>query len=70
MVVRIDVREKHGQRLWQVRAGRRCLIFQDEFAARQFAAQLQLRMQWLAERRNESPAAPATTPETQRPEGD
>ncbi|MHA6493168.1 hypothetical protein ACX0MV_07965 [Pseudomonas borbori] len=37
---------RSGQR-WQVRMGRRALIFQEELAARSFAAQLYLRLGWL-----------------------
>jgi len=70
MVVRIEVREEHGQRLWQVRAGRRCLTFQDERAARHFAAPLQVRLQWLTERSGGSNTSPPSTPETQRPDSD
>ncbi|MBS7660620.1 hypothetical protein I0D00_01465 [Pseudomonas lalucatii] len=37
-----------GRRLlWQVRCGRRALNFQEELAARAFAAQLHLRLHWL-----------------------
>lgn len=39
----IELIERQGQRLWQVRLGRRALTFQDEAAARAFAAQLHMR---------------------------
>jgi hypothetical protein len=45
--VRIEVLERHGRRLWQVRVGRRALTFHEELAARAFAAQLQMRLGWL-----------------------
>jgi len=67
MVVRIEVHEEQGRRLWQVRAGRRCLTFQDERAARHFAAQLHQRLQWLADRSGPSPVPP---PDTQRPDSE
>ncbi|MFY1053863.1 hypothetical protein ACOQNP_19765, partial [Ectopseudomonas khazarica] len=40
----IELIERQGQRLWQVRLGRRALTFQDELAARHFAAQLHMRL--------------------------
>lgn len=70
MVVRIEVRDEHGQQLWQVHAGRRCLTFQDERAARHFAAQLQVRLQWLSERSSGSNTSPPSTPDTQRPDSE
>jgi hypothetical protein len=38
---------KHGQTFWQVRMGKRRLTFNNELAARTFAAQLHLRTQGL-----------------------
>jgi hypothetical protein len=43
----IELIERQGQRLWQVRFGRRALTFQEELAARTFAAQLHVRLDWL-----------------------
>ncbi len=45
----IELIERQGQRLWQVRLGRRALTFQEELAARTFAAQLHMRLGWLDE---------------------
>jgi hypothetical protein len=45
----IELIERQGQRLWQVRFGRRALTFQEELAARTFAAQLHMRLGWLGE---------------------
>ncbi|RMH85824.1 hypothetical protein EA796_05100 [Pseudomonas sp. AOB-7] len=50
--VRIDELERGGQRLWQVRVGRRALTFHEELAARAFAAQLHMRLGWLDQARN------------------
>ena len=47
MDVRIDRLERQGQVLWRVQMGRRSLIFHEELAARTFAAQLHLRLNWL-----------------------
>lgn len=41
--------EKNGRTVWRVRLGSRGLTFQEELAARAFAAQLHLRMGWLRE---------------------
>jgi hypothetical protein len=38
---------QRGKLHWQVRMGRRSLIFQQEQAARAFAAQLHMRLLWL-----------------------
>ena len=45
----IEFIERQGQRLWQVKLGRRALTFQDEAAARAFAAQLHMRLGWLGQ---------------------
>ncbi len=45
--VRIEPFEKDGRTFWRVRLGQRGLTFQEELAARTFAAQLHLRMGWL-----------------------
>ncbi|HEY1027758.1 MAG TPA: hypothetical protein VGE28_09045 [Pseudomonas sp.] len=45
----IELIERQGQRLWQVRLGRRALTFQQEQAARAFAAQLHMRLGWLGQ---------------------
>lgn len=45
----IELIERQSQRLWQVRLGRRALTFQDELAARHFAAQLHMRLGWLGQ---------------------
>ncbi|WP_169338785.1 hypothetical protein [Metapseudomonas resinovorans] len=47
--VRIEPFEKGGRTYWRVRLGQRGLTFQEELAARTFAAQLHLRMGWLRE---------------------
>jgi hypothetical protein len=47
--VRIELIERYGQRFWQVRFGRRMLTFQEELAARTFAAQLHMRLGWLGQ---------------------
>ncbi len=49
--VRIEAIERQGRRLWQVRFGRRALTFHEELAARAFAAQLHLRLQWFRQQR-------------------
>ncbi|WP_199796362.1 hypothetical protein [Ectopseudomonas mendocina] len=49
--VRIELIERQGQKLWQVRVGRRALTFREEQAARTFAAQLHARLSWLTEGR-------------------
>ncbi|GLZ86558.1 hypothetical protein Pres01_26090 [Metapseudomonas resinovorans] len=48
--VRIEPFEKSGRIYWRVRLGHRSLTFQEELAARAFAAQLHLRMGWLKAR--------------------
>ncbi|MGG2397076.1 hypothetical protein ACJRW5_09025 [Pseudomonas sp. SH1-B] len=45
----IEVIERQGQRLWQVKLGRRALNFQQESAARAFAALLHMRLGWLGQ---------------------
>ena len=47
--VRIELIERQGRRLWQVRLGRRALTFHEELAARAFAAQLHMRLGWLGQ---------------------
>lgn len=47
MDVRIDRLERQGRVLWRVQMGRRSLTFHEELAARTFAAQLHLRLNWL-----------------------
>ncbi|WP_280283145.1 hypothetical protein [Pseudomonas sp. BN415] len=47
--VHIEPFEKGGRTYWRVRLGQRGLTFQEELAARTFAAQLHLRMGWLRE---------------------
>lgn len=47
--VRIEPFEKNGRTFWRVRLGQRGLTFQEELAARAFAAQLHVRMGWLRE---------------------
>lgn len=47
--VRIELIERQGQKLWQVRFGRRALTFHEELAARTFAAQLHMRVGWLGQ---------------------
>lgn len=39
--------ERQGQMFWRVTAGKRVLTFHEELAARAFAAQLHLRLNWL-----------------------
>lgn len=39
--------ERQGRMLWRVTAGKRVLTFHEELAARAFAAQLHLRLDWL-----------------------
>ncbi|MNF94378.1 hypothetical protein D3C84_770880 [compost metagenome] len=51
--VRIESVEKDGRTYWRVRLGQRGLTFQQELAARAFAAQLHLRMGWLRARSTE-----------------
>ncbi|WP_280350556.1 hypothetical protein [Pseudomonas sp. BN414] len=48
--MRIEPFEKSGRIYWRVRLGHRSLTFQEEIAARAFAAQLHLRMGWLKAR--------------------
>ncbi|XLY90289.1 hypothetical protein ACK8QS_10855 [Ectopseudomonas mendocina] len=45
----IELIERQSRRLWQVRFGRRTLTFQEELAARTFAAQLHMRLGWLGQ---------------------
>ncbi|HBZ95795.1 hypothetical protein [Pseudomonas sp. UBA7530] len=45
----IELIERQGQWLWQVRFARRALTFQEELAARTFAAQLHMRLGWLGQ---------------------
>ncbi|MGH8434098.1 MAG: hypothetical protein ACRERX_06375 [Pseudomonas sp.] len=45
--VQVENLEQHGRMLWQVRLGRRGVTFQEELAARTFAAQLHQRLSWL-----------------------
>ncbi|WP_177410168.1 hypothetical protein [Pseudomonas sp. LFM046] len=52
--VRIEPFEKNGRIFWRVRMGPRALTFQEELAARAFAAQLHLRMGWLRARNPQS----------------
>lgn len=47
--VQIEARERDGRPVWLVRMGRRALSFQEELAARAFAAQLHLRLLGLRE---------------------
>ncbi len=48
--VRIEPFERSGRVYCRVRLGHRSLTFQEELAARAFAAQLHLRMGWLKAR--------------------
>jgi hypothetical protein len=45
--IQIEALQQRGRQLWQVRMGRRALTFQEELAARSFAAQLHVRLAWL-----------------------
>lgn len=47
--VSIETLRQQGRLLWRVRIGRRALTFQEELAARAFAAQLHTRLDWLRE---------------------
>ncbi|WP_068826957.1 hypothetical protein [Pseudomonas sp. BMS12] len=47
--VRIERRESRGRPLWVVTFGRHTLSFHEELAARTFAAQLHMRLDWLRE---------------------
>lgn len=49
--VLVEEVDHQGQRLWRVRVGRRALTFSEEMAARSFAAQLHLRLEWLRQQR-------------------
>ncbi|UUY07379.1 hypothetical protein LRS11_16320 [Pseudomonas sp. J452] len=46
--VRIETLELQGRLIWRVRVGRRALTFHEELAARTFAAQLHIRLDWLS----------------------
>ncbi|MBB1519882.1 hypothetical protein [Aquipseudomonas guryensis] len=46
--VRIETLEQQGRQVWRVRVGRRALTFHEELAARTFAAQLHIRLDWLS----------------------
>ncbi len=48
----IEPLAQRGKLRWQVRMGRRSLIFHEEHAARAFAAQLHMRLLWLQEHAN------------------
>ncbi|AEB58362.1 Uncharacterised protein [Ectopseudomonas mendocina] len=54
----IELIERQGQRLWQVRFGRRTLTFQEELAARTFAAQLHMRLGWLGQAQRSDDSLP------------
>lgn len=54
----IEFIERQGQRLWQVKLGRRALTFQQESAARAFAAQLHMRLDWLAQAQRSDDSLP------------
>ena len=54
----IELIERQGQRFWQVKLGRRALTFQDEAAARAFAAQLYMRMGWLGQEQRSDDSLP------------
>lgn len=43
--------ERQGHMFWRVSAGKRMLTFHEELAARAFAAQLHLRLNWLQAQR-------------------
>lgn len=43
----IEPLQQRGHQHWQVRMGRRTLTFNEEHAARAFAAQLHMRLAWL-----------------------
>lgn len=45
--IQVEPLQHGGRPLWQVRMGRRALTFQEELAARAFAAQLHMRLSWL-----------------------
>jgi hypothetical protein len=45
--VQIETLQKGNRLFWLVRIGRRALTFHEELAARAFAAQLHLRLNWL-----------------------
>ncbi len=49
MDVRIEPVERNGKPCWKVRLGRRAITFEEELAARTFAAQLHMRLHWLQE---------------------
>ena len=53
--VEVERSERNGRLVWVVRLGRRTLSFQEELAARTFAAQLHQRGHWLRQQ-----AAPST----------
>lgn len=54
---------QRGKLRWQVRMGRRSLIFHQEQAARAFAAQLYMRLLWLQQHANsDNEVAPPGTP--------
>lgn len=48
----IELLAQRGKLRWQVRMGRRSLIFHEEQAARAFAAQLHMHLLWLQEHAN------------------
>ncbi|KFX68921.1 hypothetical protein TMS3_0115665 [Pseudomonas taeanensis MS-3] len=54
--VQVEPLLQGGRQLWQVRMGRRALIFQEELAARAFAAQLHMRMTWLRQQNQQDDA--------------
>ncbi len=54
----IELIERQGQQFWQVKLGRRALTFQDEAAARAFAAQLHMRMGWLGQEQRSDDSLP------------
>ncbi|BCD89381.1 hypothetical protein PSm6_57880 [Pseudomonas solani] len=53
--VQIVVLEQRGRVIWQVKMGQRGVSFHEELAARTFAAQLHMRLEWLRQQRDAAP---------------
>lgn len=65
--VQIIVLEQRGRVIWQVKMGQRGVSFHEELAARTFAAQLHMRLEWLRQQRD---AANAVSQEPSHPHQD
>ncbi|MGE8498008.1 MAG: hypothetical protein ACN6O6_10910 [Pseudomonas sp.] len=56
--IEIELIHQHGRPAWKVHMGRRAVIFQDEQAARAFAAQLHMRLDWFQDQADDDEQQP------------